>query len=832
MTVIVGVVTGLVLAFVAAATVFYTSASGSAATQYAVGHRCGTQNGLQLTLSKADMPADEATNAAVRQIARDHGGDALRTRVYSARGPIDQVNLVSRDGAFDNVEVLKGGNRDGVWLPDNVAGQFKVGPGDAFTIAGTPVPVGAVYRKLTDPVPEFWCADRSVMLPPLNGSSNDPPWPVLVPQPLLDRLIASGGLVAVGTHVDVFTPNPPATRTDMDAWAAATAAMAPRLVDALKAKPAVDDYAALSARTAERTQDTVSTAVLPLTLISVVAGLLGVVGLATQWMQRRSAEVRLLWTRGVSPQAIGGKAVMEMGGPLLVGGVLGWAAAWLTNPLLAPARQLDSSAPWRSASYATVTWLIALAVLGIVTSFRVRREFTAIERKPRLRLLRKFPWEVLAGVGAVVVWLTGGDHAVRVDSSDLVPDVGLPALAFPVLVMVFFVGVVARLAGFLSRASHRLRGWRNPTVLWALRRTAAQRKVAVSLLAVAGLAIGVIAAGVGVSSTARESLEDKSWTRVGSDHAIPLISSAAETDALPRPLHGQATKIAFTQLYIQGNIGARIMLVDPATFADGARWRDRWAGTDLADLMGTLRQAPADGTIPVIVVGDHPLGEFVSQGDYLRKMRTVATVPNFPAMGQYEGMLVTSWQWLTPGQRRGFVQQVLTTQDPRHSVDVLNAAGQRTGPLVAAKGATDELPFLVVAWIFAFFVVLGFALAAVAVVTLLVSVETRRRSTAVAHALLARMGLRARALLATHLVELAILAGTATAVGVGGGWFVLELITQRLDPFPALAPVPQPASLHGVGLLTLAVAIAGVVLVAGYAVRAAKRAKVRELLRA
>jgi hypothetical protein len=32
---------------------------------------------------------------------------------------------------------------------------------------------------------------------------------------------------------------------------------------------------------------------------------LGVVGLAAQWVQGRGWEVRLLWTRGVSPVAIG-----------------------------------------------------------------------------------------------------------------------------------------------------------------------------------------------------------------------------------------------------------------------------------------------------------------------------------------------------------------------------------------------------------------------------------------------------------------------------------------------------------------------------------------------
>jgi putative ABC transport system permease protein len=196
-----------------------------------------------------------------------------------------------------------------------------------------------------------------------------------------------------------------------------------------------------------------------------------------------------------------------------------------------------------------------------------------------------------------------------------------------------------------------------------------------------------------------------------------------------------------------------VLLVDPDTFADGARWQDRWADTSLADLMAALDKPTTDGTIPVIVAGKYPLSQFVSPGDYLSKMRVAATVPSFPATGQYEGMIIGSWRAVGPDLRRGFSQQILTRNDPARAVAVLTENGHATAEVINATGATEQLPFLVLAWIFAFFVVLGFALAAVGVVTLLVSVETRRRSTAVAHALLARMGLRSRALLATHLVD-------------------------------------------------------------------------------
>jgi putative ABC transport system permease protein len=831
-TVVVGLVTGLVLAFVAAATVFYVSAAGSAAAQYAVGHRCATDNGLHLGVAKAD-PWRDSTVAQARSVATRYGGDVFHTRAYSGMGPLDPVVLLSRNGAFDNVRVLAGGNRDGVWIPGDVAAQFHLAPGDPISLAGVPVPVGAVFQLMSDPVAPFWCADRNYAVPDPAKGANGPPATYLVSSRLLDSIIKGRGFRPLEAHLDVSTSRPLTTNTQAADWARDTAAMRPALVATLGAgNPAVTDYAALSARTTERTQATMWAAVSPLTVISVLAGLLGVIGLASQWTQRRGTEVRLLWTRGVRPAAIGGKAVLEMGTPLLAGGVLGWAAAWLTAPLLAPATVYDPWAPGLAALLALGVWLVALGVLGVSTGLRVRREFTAVERKPLLRWVNRVPWEVLAGVAAVVLWTTGDGQAVQVDPSDLLPDVSLAALAFPLLCMVFFVGIVARLAGFLSRASHRLRGWRSPTVLWALRRTAAQRQVAVALLVVAGLAIGVIAAGVGIARTERESLADKSWTRIGADHAITMTHSAGAPEGVPASVAGEATRIAYTQVFVHDNITARVLLVDPVTFANGARWRDRWAGARLADLLSKLDIPRPDGSVPVLVVGRYPLAQYVGQGAVVPKTTGVASVASFPGMGPYDGMLVASWKSVTPDMRRGYVQQVLTNGDPARVAAAMNAAGEPTARVLDAARSTDELPFLVVAWIFAFFVVLGFALAAVAVVTLLVSVETRRRSTAVAHALLARMGLRARALLATHLVELSILAGTATVVGVGGGWAILAMVTRRLDPYPLANPIPQPASLDTVGLITFAVAAIGVVLVAVYAVRSARRAKVKELLRA
>jgi len=101
----------------------------------------------------------------------------------------------------------------------------------------------------------------------------------------------------------------------------------------------------------------------------------------------------------------------------------------------------------------------------------------------------------------------------------------------------------------------------------------------------------------------------------------------------------------------------------------------------------------------------------------------------------------------------------------------------------------------------------------------------------VAHALLARMGLRARSMYASYVAELAALAAGAAAVGLLGAWLVLQVATSRLDPAPWLHPVPVPASLQSLALTVALVAALAVLVVAAAAVLIARRAPVRELLR-
>jgi putative ABC transport system permease protein len=194
-------------------------------------------------------------------------------------------------------------------------------------------------------------------------------------------------------------------------------------------------------------------------------------------------------------------------------------------------------------------------------------------------------------------------------------------------------------------------------------------------------------------------------------------------------------------------------------------------------------------------------------------------------------MLVISWDAILGSHQSGFTRYLLTTADVGTAVRELERAGEPTGLVYSADEANDALPFLVVAWTFDFFALLGAVLAAVAAAALLVAIEARRRATAVAHALLARMGLRVRSLYLSYLAELAGLAVAAAAVGLLGGWLVLDVASARLDPVPWLRPIPVPASLLPLTAMVAATAALAVLVVAAVAARAAVRAPVRELLR-
>jgi putative ABC transport system permease protein len=168
-------------------------------------------------------------------------------------------------------------------------------------------------------------------------------------------------------------------------------------------------------------------------------------------------------------------------------------------------------------------------------------------------------------------------------------------------------------------------------------------------------------------------------------------------------------------------------------------------------------------------------------------------------------------------------------------MDVVSAALMKAGigqpNRVSRETALDALPFFVVSWTFSFVALLGAVLGVVAVLALLLAVEVRRRQNTLAGVLVLRMGMRPRALLGSHLIELGALGGLAVLTGLVCGVSVAGLSVPRLDPATFLAPrseLPNPAPFV-IGVLVIALIV---VASAGWiAVRSVRSASIAELLR-
>jgi putative ABC transport system permease protein len=848
-TALVAVSTGLVLAFIAAGTVSYVSATGSAAVQYVVGRRCPDNTGVILASNARNFGPERVSGPAstpmpaLRDAAARHGLDLVRRSRYAqpaitVEGREVTAQLLARHGAFEHLRPTSGGGTVGAWVPANVAQAHQLRPGSVLTLTTTTgaqqqLPVAAIYPTFVEPLDDYWCSQRADIIPPLLAQSPKPPT-IVVPDEVMDGLVAADSMVAVTDRLQVTGSRPADSRTAADERASAVAAFRADAARILGSSVAFDDQAAFPAATGQRAQRAVRDSLLPLSGISLLVGLAAVVGLAGQWVQRRHAEIRLLWVRGASPAALGVKAVLELVAPLAVGCALGWVAARLAVPLLAPAPQLDPWVTGVSVAAAVTVWALSAVLLGVAAARRVRRRFQPGRRVwPRVaRVARWLPWELAALAGAVASYRRLRDGALVVEPSRLLPTVDVLALMFPLFCLGVVVGVALRLAVLGLRASHRLRGWRVPAALWAARRAMAQHRLTAALLAVAGLAVGVIAIGSGVSATEQQAIDHKGRIFVGSDAAIRLITTVSDRVTVPDAIRDTSTVISLQDVTIRGgNRNGRIIVIDPASFANGVTWRPEWGGgVQLGELLGRLGPVGPDGRAPVIQVGSAPAAAYLPDDD-MPSFRPVGTVSTFPARGHADGMLVIAYDAMAGLDMRGFSRMVLTREDPKTAVQALESGGEPTGALLTAPAATDGLPFLAVAWTFNFFVPLGAILAVVAAAVLLVSIEARRRSTAVASALLARMGLRVRTLFASHVIELASLAALAGVAGMSSGWLVLAIAAQRLDPVPRLSPAPIPASLVPLAATTGALAALAVLLAAGLAVRSALRAPVRELLR-
>ncbi|MET9227955.1 ABC transporter permease [Lentzea sp. NPDC003310] len=798
LTLLVSIATTLLLGFVVAAAALHASAAGSAALAYQESRMC--PHAVHPSLDGDRLPLSTAVSMAARS---DVGGAYTRIGRPDFNGLATYGRFGHRPDALAHLTVLQGGGT-GLWVPQTIAKAARVQVGDRLT--GSPLVVTAIYADLAQPVDGWWCSEAKTVVPnPLagDGASTSVIWvPSVADLEKLPEEFQSGATVSLR-----FLAEPPATLAEAEALRDAGNARLSALGLPLTRTDLLAG-AITAARTSERN---VSSALLPLVVISVLVGLAGVGTVTVQWAQRRHSELRLLWVRGASPLALGLRGVLELGLPLVLGGLLGLLAARVLLPLYAPGVVLAPGTLWVALGFVLAVVALSLVVTVAVASWRAHRTFQRAARSRRLGLV---PWELVVAGLAVLAWVrlsqNGLGTALKPGS---LPRVDVAALAFPLLVVLATALFATRLLRWSLGWSHQVRWWQVPAAQLAVRRLAAAAGPVTGVLLVGVLAVGTIAVGSAVAGAQQSALDSKSGVFVGANSTVQVSQDVAlGRVALPSSLQGTTTLVG---------VATGALVVDPTTFTDAAVLDDPAAVRSLiSDLKRTGEVAPA------LRIGRSANQEIQIAG--LPLLKPVAQLPSFPKLGT-RGYVVARDS--VPAVEQVGSWHLWSTLPLSTLTAALQAEGIHYTNVADRAAVLDGLPFLTVEWTFGFVTAIGVVLAVVAAVALLLAIEVRRRQNAVSGLLSTRMGMRPSVLWSSHLLEVGALALLALGIGSLASFTSAGAAVPRLDPAPWLNPAPMlPDLLPLVGSMVTCGAL--VVLVAAWlALRGVRTARMGELLR-
>ena len=435
--------------------------------------------------------------------------------------------------------------RDGLWLPQPMAGALGARPGDQLTLSVVQGSRGKPKRATTT-VAGIYAVDAGGRLPADQPGSRK--WAVrygdtpgdteyrTLPAYLLVGDVATVERLAAAVDDRIFFSGEAALvpgATLAEARRAANGVESLRRGYAMTLTTEPEDPRALRfasgigriVATAEATTGTVRQRTRPVEWAATAVGLASVLAVAVLSARRRELEVRHAVAVGISPLRVGGLWWLEHLLPALLGAGLGWLVAWqLVDRLGPPGVIAESLAPSAArGGWAVLAGLVAVA--AVAASAAARR----VRPAPPATARRALPWAAMLVVSALVAaaGLVGaGGTAGGARGVDLL--VPLLVLAAAGVLAGWLLG---RLTGHRG-ARVRLPASPARAVLWLARRRlgtgGAERRLAV-LVVTAGLGMLLFALSA-VHSTA-VSADDRVAVAAGAEGVAPLRGSWELDDA-------------------------------------------------------------------------------------------------------------------------------------------------------------------------------------------------------------------------------------------------------------------------------------------------------------
>jgi putative ABC transport system permease protein len=742
------------------------------------------------------------------------------------------VRFIARTGALQHVRAISQTSGPGVWIDDVTAHALHLKPGGHFHLTGyrllkgrqtaqtkLTLRVKGIYRTLAyEPETPYW-VNFFEDIYPQGLDAPPPPSFVFMSRAELFQLVTKVGGSGF-TEVDQLPVDPNGlTLQDARGLVKRFAAVQLNLrrarssfAHALSCRPqsrgrvvgfpsaaTCTGLSSLAAAVtlADQNVSAISPAITLLSDAGIGIALAVAAAAGIFLVRRRRAEAALLFARGEPAVTFAARTATEAFLPTLVGGVVGFALAFGLTGVFAPTGSTDNGTLESALGQAGIAVLIGLALLTLTAATAFLRLFDTGSRP--LPWLRFFPWElplllvafwllhrVLSGGGLVGSGTSGTHHPT------------LAVFIFPLLLVAAAAGLAARVVRRLlrPRSGRRVRAL-PPALYLAVRRLGAARGVLVTLAVVSSVAFGAFFYAETLASSLAKTTNEKAYIATGSDVSAQVL---AETP-LPRSFPYPITKLQYSNGV--GTLGSSVgnqtdvMSVDPVSLQRTLHWSSDW-GPSPNRFLPELAASPA-GPLPVIVTTDIPATTKAVWIQGVRfPVRILARVKVFPGMSEGVPLVITSARALNAESTK------LNLFNP---LDVPSTYIWVKGPPAAVEhafGATTLQPYFVVSvetyrknsdFLLAtrtlrYMRTVAVAAAILVLIGLLLYLQARQRSQAIASALARRMGLRRETEILSLSLELGAIVFFSATIGAVIAIAAAEPITGHLDPLPEYPPSP------------------------------------------
>ncbi|MET0907913.1 MAG: hypothetical protein ABWZ99_00475 [Ilumatobacteraceae bacterium] len=729
-------------------------------------------------------------------------------------GRASRVNLFARPGAIQALDVVSGEQgAPGLWISSFLASETGLEPGDSVVLEGTTeaLPIAGVYRDLWDGDPAaYWDSVPDEFMPTFSRVFNSTLRELAVVDEELVSRVAGGGRVIWQADLDHFPTTYDGLRSLDAAYRSVERAFSGETVLAQQYRAAAEDpnippgvFTAVDAAVV-RARALIAELEQPIrttTLAGAAAGvLLSTLG-AVFMIRRRRNEYRLHAADGDQWWRFFGRGLAQYTLPAIAGIAHGIGVAYAAIVAFGPSGTAELAAiPLGDVVRVTV---LACVLAALVTALLAIRLADGIGLPEPGR-----GWMFLIVGAAVAMWFQVG----RDDAGDVNPLV----VAFPFVGILAGVVVVVVGLRLLLRAVRRT-GAELPTPLFlAWRALTASEGGALLLTATLGMATGLAVLSTSFVTSADTATADKAATTVGSTSRVELRTSAADA-VLP-----DRSTIVRTQDTNAGNARARVIAVDPATFADAVLWPSSF-GSSPSAILEALDQ-PLDGAVPVVLIdGGEGDGGVPRRGELGSKKtfpyEVVATIGSFPLASDSAPTFAVRADRLEEFARQRFdagnepVDEVaantaealgreLGYESPlvnyratvvsQATADEVTASieggGGRVGDTMSLSDQIGNPETQATRWAVDFLRILALIGGITAITALALYLAERRREREVAAAMTAQMGVAGRTNILAAVIEMVGLATVALAAGSVCAVVTARRVFPSFDPDPRIPP--------------------------------------------